>query len=64
MYVHARALHRMVSVRAEVLQGQGKRHTGQGRVGGGDELPVRHQDVSPVQSVRVLRERETAVPLG
>lgn len=64
MHVHARALRRVVSVRAEVLQGQGGRHTGQGRRGGGHQLPVRHQDVSPVQPVLVLRQRKAAVPLG
>lgn len=55
----------MVSVRAEVLQGQGgRRHDGQKWGGIADQLPVRHQDVSPVQSVLLLRDGEAAVPLG
>lgn len=61
LYVHARALHRMVSLWAEVLQGQGGRRRGGSN---SNELPMRHQDVSEMQPFLLLREREATVPLG
>lgn len=53
-----RTVHRLVPVRTEVLQGQGAEHEF------GDELPLRHQNVPNVPSVRLLCVAEAAMPVG
>lgn len=58
--LHARDVHRLVPVRAEVLQGQAGKRTAEQR----GQLPVRDQNVSQVPPVHVLRAREAAVFVG
>lgn len=64
--VHPGDLHRMVSLRAQVLQRQGGRWSGLlgGPAAAADELSLRHQDLPQVHTVHLLCAAETTVPLG
>lgn len=64
--VHAGDLHRLVSVWAEILQGEerGRHVRGRTAAAAADELSLRHQDLPQVYTVHLLCAAETTVPLG
>lgn len=68
--VHAGDLHWLVSVWAEVLQGEERQRLGgcgyvrRTAAAAADELSLRHQDLPQVYTVHLLCAAETTVPLG
>lgn len=66
--VHTGDLHRLVSLRAEVLQGEERsghlRRRTAAAAAAADELSLRHQDLPQVYTVHLLCAAETTVPLG
>lgn len=68
--VHAGDLHRLVSMWAEVLQGEERQrlggcgHVRRTAAAAADELSLRHQDLPQVYTVHLLCAAETTVPLG